>query len=1777
MGSRVRRTPRRRLSAGPDPEAVTSAQPAAGIPQPDAAAPPGEQQTPPVAAAQPPQGTQPLTRHTRWAGNLRPERLLYADGTPLTIRGQGEDGDQALPATAAGVIPAPAGSDYGPGRLQVVRWDDGRYQAVHPALASPAGTDPYGRLSDRDRARWEAFDRAEAWPTTTAGLLPHLVDPGDILEAERGPRSRVMDRLEIEVIEPGTGPYTDGLEFKVRGRKSPLFYPGNTLVPVCIPLDHPALEAAVQAKSTLEKYTRPDGTLDPERQRLHDQIVEHALAGHQPQPHPVATFFGGGPASGKSALQADTPDNVRIDADAIKQMLPEYQQMLHAADARAAAYVHEESSALAKRIANEAQRRRYNYIHDGTGDTSFQKMAAKVAKARAAGYSAAGKYVTVDTDTAVQRARKRSERTGRMVPESVIRAIHACVSDTFAQAADQQLFDTLELLDNNEAGGRKVIARDDGAGLRVPDPAAYDRFLAKGEDGGYAREHRGAGGTPPASEAGEIGLSAARSTGHPTGPETVGPDRPGPGRHAGAGPAPPRPLGLQRGLTTQQPRDLASNPLEPRGLSPGTGKQRALDDALPPGQRVALDDLPVLPTAGAGTGRATGTPDKPRAADHAAGTAQGRPAHASDTGPAEAPVNNSDLAMALRRLPGFTSLLTQAGPPARGGSHGWREPGAPDAGASQDVDCGPSGIEITIRGPGFRRHSLLTWPQVASWIDPGVTPARLGIIITADRLSMFCHTRRDDLATAGRCDPDAARAELDTIRDQAINTVINAALRTRGAAAPVPPAGPGSPAYCTAAMITRPDEAASREENTVLERLNQLRTQIREPQPVTPQEVKAMIRRWIGAGLPNYVRVLGQPGKMRAWITGQARGPASRPSRVTYDTPGVPGGRWYGASPEGLLTAVGSDDRAETLITWEEIPAWVQPGITTTMRDRLLAAADASSAVFHRLLTAAVHPDAGLDAPTEDEDEQAAQRRNEAVDAAWSAIEAAPPPSPAELDHARHLYRDTSSVQQTLFGDPPQDSTHTQPADPAGDDRESPPAELRHARTVHGSPGGMHELLPGSPGTADHPAALPQATRGPVPLTGDDICLGLSRLPAVVIGNLVTAIDTRQPLEPAGRQLAPYSGKRSVREPDPGARETVTAEPAGLRIQVTSRHSSRTGLITWPQIDDLLRPGLTPARRQIVVQATQVRLRFAAANASFRAIGEGRLAAAAEDQLRADARAAVDAILATVRPGGGQAPRPADEAATIERIAELATALPGRPPQPRTPAGQLATGDIIGHPGYRFQPFRLSAPPRHTEAGIEITGRLADPSDGEPTGQITLRLTRAGRPEPVVCLIPPPARPLRSLPGRSAATQGHHGPDDIRDDDNRPGVTAQPSAGHGQAPATAQRPHDSPAGTAAAGSAVMTPGTATPGPSGGNGSSQPPGTAPPPIQKDTMPPAPSATSPPQAETEPAARAAPAARPAPAARKPVAQPAPASQSRPGSQAADDAQLLHELDHVLAAITERRRAAAAPPGTDGASFADIRAAFTVLRRALDLPGPGDNGNGARPSATVSGAAHPTSTPIRAAHDGAVAAPGEFSDIRAAFASLRDVLGLPAPSGQDRPSAPGPDGATRPDTGRLLDQAAAEAHTCARWYRDTPEWQRMSRIGRAARELLTAIRETAADYWAEIRHDIRVRGFARTLAVRVSLTVSGTARLLTGRLERAGHRGTRPWRAAWRLHQAAAAFAGRIMNDTPPGGPARMDEARRIINDLGRGTHRPAGPEPSRAAARPAAIPAPRGPSP
>ena len=1249
--------------------------------------------------------------------------------------------------------------------------------------------------------------------------------------------------------------------------------------------------------------------------------------------------------------------------------------------------------------------------------------------------------------------------------------------------------------------------------------------------------------------------------------------------------------------TTGQEPDATGAPGEAAagGQQPGTGTgakdgpaQR--DGTLTPGQQ---------PPTGAGSLTTVQRGDASRAAAAAKtmahpapgeAAASDDPAPAADPESAASPLNNSDLAIALRRLPGFARLVSQAATPAPGGSRDWRRDGEADAGAHQALDCDANGIEITISGPGFQRYGHLTWPQIASWVDAGMTPARLGLIVVADRLSVFCRSHRDELIAAGKCDPDAAASELAQIRDDAISTVVTVAVRTRGAAAPVPPARPGEPSFHTAAMITRPDPAAGKEDNAALERLAQLRAAIGEPQPISDAEVKTTIRRWIGDDLPGCVRALGRPATMRAWINGQVTTRASRPVTVTYDTPGRSGGRWYGASPEGLLTARGGDDRADTLIAWEEIPAWIQSGITTSLRDRLLTADDSHRAVIRQRLTAAAHPQANLTGPSDQKDEQSARLCREVIADAWAAIEAAPPPAPAQLEYARRTYRDTGPAQETLFdGSEParqQDTLKDRADDPAAPGQPPVPAETGHAAdpgdTVSSATAGSTPAEPARhqdastsvpiPAVAgarrqQHEtasAARPQPGSTGTPLSADDILLGLSRLPRFVFADLIGAMDSGQALESVSRQLAPYSGERAAGEPDTGAREAITPAPGGLRIEVAAGHGTRAGLLSWAEIANWLRPGLTPARRQITCRATEIRLRFTTVNASFRAAGEAGLAADAEHELRNLASAAVSAVLDAARaahmgqPGRGsqQSLHADDEAAALERINHLAAALPAWPPRWRKPVSQVQAGDIIGHPGYKLQPFRVSAPPQHHDDRVEITGHLTGPAEGEPAGETTWTLARSHQADPAVHLVPVPARSLRRIspiPARPTA--------------RRPGLTQDSGPGNGTRPhppaiaAGTPTTDGKPASGAPVGAPIPIPGDAA-------GISQPHSTAAATKEENTMPPSPKPAPVPPAE--PAATTG----PSPAGNSPAGTPGPGPQGQstdpPARQHDSDARLQQELEDVLTAIIEHRRATAPDSGSVGDDFADIRAAFTTLRNALELPAPAGHRTGSsrgpRPADPVPGPATADPSPAAgaAAPDGHAPQAGDFADIRAAFADLRHALDLPAHGGHSRDSGPRPAATgADPASDRLLDKAAAEAQACARWYRDTPEWQRITTVGRAAQNLLTAIQEACGDYWDEIRQDIRVRGFTRTLAARACLAVSGTAHILAARIERAGHKDTRIWSAAWGLHRATATFADRIMRYTPPAHPGRMNEARQIIGDLGQRPRNPERPGAARAA--------------
>jgi predicted ABC-type ATPase len=235
---------------------------------------------------------------------------------------------------------------------------------------------------------------------------------------------------------------------------------------------------------TMEQFTK-DGQWSPERQKLHQQIIAKHFEGKTPVQNPVSYVLGGGPASGKSSIVhgghvAIDANTVHIDSDAIKGMLPEYQQMVQANDHRAASHVHEESSYIANLIQEQGSQGKYNTLLDGTGDSGLDKLQRKVQKMREAGQKVIGHYVTVPTEVAIQRNIERAKKTGRLPPEDMLRNCHASVSQIVPKAVDGKFFDEFALWDTTN-GVVKVASQQNGGQLQIHDPKLWQDFIAKGQ------------------------------------------------------------------------------------------------------------------------------------------------------------------------------------------------------------------------------------------------------------------------------------------------------------------------------------------------------------------------------------------------------------------------------------------------------------------------------------------------------------------------------------------------------------------------------------------------------------------------------------------------------------------------------------------------------------------------------------------------------------------------------------------------------------------------------------------------------------------------------------------------------------------------------------------------------------------------------------------------------------------------------------------------------------------------------------------------------------------------------------------------------------------------------------------------------------------------------------------------------------------------------------------------------------------------------------------------
>ena len=240
-------------------------------------------------------------------------------------------------------------------------------------------------------------------------------------------------------------------------------------------------------KTSYDRFRLADGSWTPERQALHNEIIADYLKGVEAVENPKAFMMGGGPASGKSSVldagHIKMPKNtLAVDSDKIKGYLPEYIKGVADGDVGAAAFAHEESSYLGKKILAEAANKKGNVLLDGTGDNSIDNLRKKIKMIKSGGQKVEAHYMTMDTELSVKIEKARAAKTGRKVPESFLRETHAAVSDIVPKAIKEGLFDEITIWDNNIKGQPIRIASAKGKKLVVHDKARWEKFLAKADE-----------------------------------------------------------------------------------------------------------------------------------------------------------------------------------------------------------------------------------------------------------------------------------------------------------------------------------------------------------------------------------------------------------------------------------------------------------------------------------------------------------------------------------------------------------------------------------------------------------------------------------------------------------------------------------------------------------------------------------------------------------------------------------------------------------------------------------------------------------------------------------------------------------------------------------------------------------------------------------------------------------------------------------------------------------------------------------------------------------------------------------------------------------------------------------------------------------------------------------------------------------------------------------------------------------------------------------------------
>lgn len=252
-------------------------------------------------------------------------------------------------------------------------------------------------------------------------------------------------------------------------------------------------------KSTKEKHTE-NGEYTEKRRETHAEIIEYFLNNNPNSKNPPeAILLGGGSGVGKSTLRDFLLEDYRkedipiviVDCDAIKALIPEYQERIKIDNKSAAKYVHDESSDISSKLISRCIAERKNFIYDGTMK-NLEKYSSIIQSLKSNGYNVV--VMVVDTSIAIAKDRvyARFVKTGRNVPYRDIVESHIGVAKVFPIIKD--MVDEYMLVDTSESDETSrefpfnyVVTRTEGQEEVIHDAEKLERFYQKGSISSFRR------------------------------------------------------------------------------------------------------------------------------------------------------------------------------------------------------------------------------------------------------------------------------------------------------------------------------------------------------------------------------------------------------------------------------------------------------------------------------------------------------------------------------------------------------------------------------------------------------------------------------------------------------------------------------------------------------------------------------------------------------------------------------------------------------------------------------------------------------------------------------------------------------------------------------------------------------------------------------------------------------------------------------------------------------------------------------------------------------------------------------------------------------------------------------------------------------------------------------------------------------------------------------------------------------------------------------------------